>query len=91
MYSTICVLDLRITEVYGSRDVDSFFVETRRLIREIPNVYEGVHAKLAANLIAVIICKVNLFVNIVRSDLDMMLRSDLPRAPQLASPLLATP
>ena len=50
----------------------------------------GSRAKRAESLL--LLCKISVFVNtVVRWDLDIMLHSNLPRAPQLASPLLDTP
>ena len=52
---------------------------------------KGVHAR-SVRRILLIFCKINLFVNtVLHWDVDMMLHSDLPRAPQLSSPLLETP
>ena len=49
---------------------------------------KGVRAQ-SARQILLIICKTSVYVNtVVRCDVDMMLHSDLPRAPQLVSPLL---
>ena len=54
-------------------------------------VIKGVRARSARQILSVI-CKINVFLNtVVRWDLDMTLHSELPRAPQLASPLLDTP